>query len=62
MGEKMFARTKKTFAILLAVFFVVSLTAAAVSAAPYNNRGHDFDHHDFDHHDFDHHNDNYGRR
>jgi ABC-type nickel/cobalt efflux system permease component RcnA len=52
MGKQIFDRIKKTLAILLAVFFVVSLTAGSVGAAP--NHGHDNDHHDNDHHDYDH--------
>jgi hypothetical protein len=53
MGKQIFDRIKKTLAVLLAVFFVVSLTAGSVGAAP--NHGHDYDHHDYDHHDYDHH-------
>jgi hypothetical protein len=34
MGKQTFDKIKKTLAILLAVIFVVSLTAASVSAAP----------------------------
>jgi hypothetical protein len=34
MGKQTFDRIKKTLAILLAVFFVASMTAAAVTAAP----------------------------
>jgi hypothetical protein len=46
MGER-FGKVKKTLAILLAVFFVTSLTAAAVSAAPHDRNGHDgYDHDD----------------
>jgi len=38
MGKQIFGRIKKTVAILLAVFFVVSLTAAAVSACSSNGK------------------------
>jgi hypothetical protein len=47
MGEQTFDRIKKTLGILLVVFFVASLTAAAVSAAPYDRDGRDgYDHDD----------------
>jgi hypothetical protein len=38
MGKQIFGRIKKTVAILLAVFFVVSLTGAAVSACSSNGK------------------------
>ena len=38
MGKQIFGRIKKPVAILLAVFFVVSLTAAAVSACSSNGK------------------------
>ena len=34
MGEQTFGKIKKTIAILLAVFFVLSITATAVTASP----------------------------
>jgi hypothetical protein len=34
MGKKIFDRIKKTICILMLVFFVTSVTAASVSAAP----------------------------